>query len=131
MTNKTQKMLHVQIQASKLLSEGMSCLAVALEINKDVQTVRRWTLNPEFKKLVNEGRNSNFGDAANRLASTSFLAACTLETIMCNPETKDENRIRCAIEILNLAVKLSESLDLQHRIYLLEQASTIDVVSYE
>ena len=124
---KTQKLIHGQIKAAKMLADGMSCVEVGSALGKDPSTIRRWNMSVDFRTLINEVRVANFGDAANRLASTSFLAACTLETIMCDPDTKDEHRIKAATEILGYAIKLSETLDLSQRIAMLEKAATVDI----
>ena len=124
---KTQKLIHGQIKAAKMLADGMSCVEVGSALGKDPSTIRRWNMSVDFRTLINEVRVANFGDAANRLASTSFLAACTLEALMVDPDERPEIRLKAATEILGYAIKLSETLDLTQRIAMLERAATIDV----
>ena len=124
---RTTTLNHFQIQAVKLLLEGNDFKAVGLQVNRDQSTIRKWATIPDFVEMLNVGKYAAFQEAGIRLASTSFLAACVLEQVMTNPDTKDENRIKAATSILDYAMKLSQSLDLEHRIQLLEKMARIEV----
>ena len=125
--NRTTTLTHFQIQACKLLIDGHDVKSVALQIGKDQTTIRRWILLPDAVEMLNAGKYSSFQEAGLRLAKSSYLASCVLEEVMTNPDTKDENRIRAATSILDYALKLSQNLDLEMRIHLLEKAAKVEV----
>ena len=124
---RTTTLTHFQVQAVKLMLEGHDFKAVGLQVNKDQSTIRKWSTIPDFVEMLKVGKYAAFQEAGIRLASTSFLAACVLEEVMTNPETKDESRIKAATAILDYATKLSQNLDLEMRIQLLEKAAKVEV----
>ena len=125
--NRTTTLTHFQVQACKLLIDGHDVKSVALQIGKDQTTIRRWILLPDAVEMLNAGKYSSFQEAGLRLAKSSYLASCVLEEVMINPDTKDENRIRAATSILDHALKLSQNINLEQRIHLLEIASSVAV----
>ena len=125
--NRTTTLTHFQIQACKLLIDGHDVKSVALQIGKDQTTIRRWILLPDAVEMLNAGKYSSFQEAGLRLAKSSYLASCVLEEVMISPDTKDENRIRAATSILDQAMKLSQNINLEMRIHLLEIASSVEV----
>ena len=56
-----------------------------------------------------------------------YLSACVLESIAVDPDQKGADRVRAAVEIISLSLKLSENLDMQNRLQILELAATIEI----
>ena len=131
MSIKTGTLTHWQIQAAKLMLEGQDYKSIGLQVNKDISTIKRWSNLPEFQEVLRVGKLALFTECAVRLSSSMFLSAAVLEDVMTNPENRPDVRIKAATEILNYSLKLSENLDLQHRIKLLEIASAVDVDEVE
>ena len=123
---RTTTLNHFQIQAAKMMLEGQDYKAIGIQVNKDQSTIRRWSNLPEFQEMLQVGKTAAFQECSVRLASSMFLSACALESVLLDPDTRAGDRIKAATEILNYSLKLSENLDLQNRIRLLELASTVE-----
>ena len=120
---KTTTLHHFQVQAAKMLIEGYDYKAIGIQIGKDPITIRRWVVIPEFAEMLNAGRQATFSETAARLATSSLLAACTLESVMIDPESRAVDRLKAADLILTHAVKFSENIEIQNRLHVLEVGS--------
>jgi hypothetical protein len=116
---------HAQQKAIQFLLEGNEQKVVATMLGKDRTTIHRWSKLPEFEAALQDGKQTAFQEASHKLASTTFRAAATLEEIIEDPDSKPELKIKAACEILNYAIRLSDQLDLAHRISLLEAAANL------
>jgi len=116
-----------QSTALKAFLEGNSWEATAKITGCHVSSITRWMRLPEFREAINDATNLGFIEAGNRLTLSTYRAASTLDLVMMDEDTKPEIKVKAAVEILSYALKLSENMDLQNRIRLLELAATVDV----
>ena len=128
-TRKTPALTYAQIQSVKLLLDGHTLKDISAQIGKDISTIKRWQQIPEVQNLLALGKRSLFEGCSARLASSMYLSACVLEEIATDPGQKGADRVRAAVEIIGLSLKLSENLDLQSRLQILELAATIEISS--
>lgn len=127
MSIRTGTLTHFQIQAARMMLEGQTLAAISIQVQKDIATIKRWGALPAFIEMMKVGKLAAFSETAIRLSSSMHLSAAVLEEIMLDPDTKPGDRIKAAIEILNYSLRLSDNLDLQYRIQLLETAAAVDV----
>lgn len=125
--NRDRTLTPSQSTALKAFLEGNSWEATAKIAGCHVSSITRWMRLPEFRDAINDATNLGFVEAGNRLTSSAYRAACTLDNVMMDEDTKPEVKVKAAVEILSYALKLSENMDLQNRIRLLELASTVEV----
>jgi hypothetical protein len=82
------------------------------------QTLKNWLKLPEFQQAFQQARQAVLRDALGRLQATSTEAADTLRKLL---KAKSETvRLGAARSILELGVKLRESLEYEARIAALE-----------
>ena len=125
--NRDRTLTPCQSAALKAFLEGNDWKTTAQIAGCHVSSITRWMRLPEFRDAINDATNLGFVEAGNRLTSSAYRAACTLDGVMMDMDTKPEVKVKAAVEILNYALKLSENMDLQNRIRLLELASTVEV----
>lgn len=127
LSRRTSTLTHAQILSVKLLLEGHTLRDISTQIGKDVSTIKRWATLPDYQNLMSLGKRSLFEGCSARLASAMYLSACVLEEICTDPDQKGADRVRAAVSIVELSLKLSENLDLQNRLHILELAATIEI----
>ena len=127
MIRRTPSLTHAQITAVKLLLDGHSPKDIATQLGKDISTINKWMQISESQRLISLGKRSLFEGCSARLASSMYLSVCVLEEIATDPDQKGADRVRAAVSIVELSLKLSENLDLQNRLQILELAATIEI----
>ena len=127
MIRRTPSLTYAQISSVKLLLDGHSPKDISIQVGKDISTVNRWMNIPEVQNLISLGKRSLFEGCSARLASAMYLSVCVLEEIATDPGQKGADRVRAAVSIVELSLKLSENLDLQNRLQVLELAATIEI----
>lgn len=85
------------------------------------RTVRRWLEDPSFAARVSEVRVQILDRTVGALVDASTEAVATLRELMTSSES-DNVRMRAALGILDAAVTMRESLELERRIAALEDA---------
>ena len=125
--NRDRTLTPSQSTALKAFLEGNDWKTTAQIAGCHVSSITRWMRLPEFREAINDATNLGFVEAGNRLTGSAYRAACTLDGLMMDESSKPEVKLKAAVEILNYALKLSENMDLQNRIRLLELASQIEV----
>ena len=125
--NRDRNLTPCQSVALKAFLEGNNWETTAKIAGCHVSSITRWMRLPAFREAINDATNLGFSEAGTRLSGSAYRAACTLDRVMMDESTKPEVKVKAALEILNYALKLSENMDLQNRIRLLEQAAAVDV----
>ncbi len=124
--NRDSTLTRTQGLALKAFLEGNDWRQTAIIAGCHVSSITRWMKLPQFREAIQDATNLGFSEAGTRLAGAAYSAASTLENIMMDPDSKPEIKIKAAETILNYALRLSENMDLQHRIRLLEQVAGVD-----
>ena len=125
--NRDRTLTPSQSIALKAFLEGNDWKTTAQITGCSVSSITRWMRLPEFRSAINDATNLGFVEAGNRLTGSAYRATGTLDRLMMDESTKPEVKLKSAVEILNYALKLSENMDLQNRIRLLELASTVEI----
>ena len=103
----------------ELLAEGKSPQEAGRELGLSVTTAWRWSNEPEIKARLSELQQERLKRAHGRLLKATETAIETLERL-CHHKS-GYVAVQSARAILDLALKLSETLDLQGRIEALER----------
>jgi len=110
-----------QIKAILLLIEGKPPEEVARVLGIHSKTLYRWLEKDiDFKKALQEAKESIFNEALENLKSLSREAVNTLRDLLTSRH-KDTARLGSAKTILELALKQKELEDIEKRIEALEE----------
>ncbi len=108
-----------QEAAAALLAGGLTLAEACRRGKVGLTTLKRWQREPAFARRVNEIRSEMTGRAVGVLAETMAGAADTLRFLARNAK-QEAVRLAAARSVLELGVKLRESLDLAERVAALE-----------
>ncbi len=114
------ELTQLQMDAANALISGASFRAAALEAECTINSLHRWSKDPEFARIVSEGKRQAFQNASTRLAAGSFKAVCVLESIADDLQAPHSARVKAASDLLSHAIKVAELVDLQDRITQIE-----------
>jgi hypothetical protein len=101
------------------LARGLSVAKAAESAGLSERTVHRRLQDPGFRQQINEVRATLVERAAGRLAGGMTAAAATLTKLL--TARSETVRLGSARALLELAVKIRESVELESRILALEQ----------
>lgn len=105
--------------AAFALASGGTVAAAARYAAAGERTIKTWRTNPAFKKRVDEYRAELIGTALGKLADGMATAADTLGYL--SRKAKSETvRLGASRAVIELGVKLRESVELEERIAALE-----------
>lgn len=111
-----------QVLALEALLTGQSQQDAAASAGVDPRTLRRWSQEDEaFKEALEESTAIASTSAARRLAGTLDRAADVLQEILTDPTVPPQVRLRAANAAINHSLKLTEHIELEKRIAILER----------
>ena len=100
------------------LAGGMGVKAAAAEVGVGERTAHTWIDDPAFNALVASLRRRLLDQAVGRLAGAAAGAVETLEHL--SREGSEPVRVKAALGILDMLIKVRESVDLEERVAALE-----------
>ena len=107
--------------AAQLTQRNMEEAARAAGIG--VNTLLRWTKEPEFDQAYREARRAAFRQSIARLQQASSAAVTTLLKVMVEPGTPPSTKVRAADSILDHSAKAIELEDIEARVAELERTA--------
>jgi hypothetical protein len=108
------------LAAIAALAAGETFAKAAAKAGVSERTVYRWHQNDAFRRQVAAARAEMFGRALGSMADGAVSAALTMRHL-CLKARAETVRLGAARTILELGVKLRDSLDLEQRLAALEQ----------
>jgi hypothetical protein len=119
---KERRLTPKQEQVAVSLASGCTIEVAARQCGAAVRTIKGWLANiPDFKRRVDELRSEMTRQALGRLVDSMTSAADTLGYL--SRQAKSETvRLYAARSVLELGVKLRESVELEERLAALEAA---------
>ena len=111
-----------QEAAAALVAGGLTLTEAARQSKCGLTTLKRWAKEPAFAKRVSEIRSEMTSAAVGVLAATMASAADTLRFLARNAK-QEAVRLAAARSVLELGVKLRESVELAERVAALESTS--------
>lgn len=106
-----------------LLSERTT-RAAAAEAGVSERVAWRWLGEPTFRAALAERQDAVLAAVTTGLADDAQEARAVLCDLMADPDTPAGVRARCAVAILDLALRLTELLTLADRVAALERMAT-------
>jgi HEAT repeat protein len=107
------------------LAAGQTVTAAAAAAAMSEQTAYRRLSEPAFRQHVDALRSALLSTAAGRLADGMLPAVDVLRALLAS--RKEDVRLRAAVKVIELGLKVAELADLEHRVAELERraASTV------
>lgn len=102
--------------AVSALAAGSTVPEAAAAAGVGYRTVARWRADPAFVAEVNAERRTMLDQAAGRLAGRMTAAADVLADIAEDDAHPAAVRVRAAVAVLDIAIKLGDALDLADRV---------------
>ena len=100
------------------LSAGMAIKAAAAEVGAGERTVHEWLARPDVKARVAELREQLLSEAIGKLSNSVNRAALVLDELL---DVEDERiKLRAAVAVLNVLIKVREHKELAERVAELE-----------
>jgi hypothetical protein len=106
-------------QAAALLAAGESVRATALAVKVSERTIFRWRKNPKFQRAVDRLRADMVSAATGKLSDSLTKASDALTALLTSAD--DQVRLRAAVKVVELSLKLREFDELEKRVQDLEQ----------
>jgi hypothetical protein len=118
----TRKLSPKQEAAAVALASGCTIEVAARECSAAVRTIKTWLADvPEFRQRIDGLRADMTKQALGRLVDSMTSAADTLGYL--SRKAKSENvRLNAARAVLEMGVKMRETVELEERLAALEQA---------
>lgn len=109
-----------QLQAALLLAEGNTALAIADKLGVSRASIQRWKRVPAFQQAIRDIEQEVFLESMNLLKRSARAAIMTLIACM-DPKVSHYVRVQAASKLLDQAIELAVSREIEARLDALEQ----------
>lgn len=108
-------------RALELLAEGQTPQAVAERLGVSLRTVRGYLASPAVRQTLQRVRDERLRQLAGRALVEAGPALAVLRSIVEDPAIPPQARVSAAGKLLDMAMRLAETVDLAERVAALEE----------
>jgi len=108
-------------RALELLAEGQTPQAVAERLGVSLRTIRSYLASPNVRETLQRLRDERLRQLAGRALAEAGAALATLRAIVEDEAMPPQARVSAAGKLLDVALRLAETVDLAERVEALEE----------